>query len=202
MRRIVMFNRVTADGYFAAPDGNLGWVVPDAELDAQGAAGTSGADTILFGRRTYEMFESFWPHVGDDASVAPDPHAPGRPSPEMRAMASWINAATKVVFSRSRTEVTWRNSRLISEFDADEIAAMKRRPGKDIMIFGSGSIVSQLTEHDLIDEYQLILSPVFLGSGRSLIDHMSKSSRLELIEATAYASGNVKLRYTGARTRG
>lgn len=199
MRRIVMFNRVTADGYFAAADGSLGWVVPDAELDRASAAGMPGTDTILFGRQTYEIFERFWPHVGDDASVAPDPHAPGRFSPEMRTIANWINSATKIVFSRTRTDVSWENSRLIPELDAGAIATMKREPGKDIMIFGSGSIVSQLTQHDLIDEYQFIVNPVFLGSGRSLMDGVSKSSRLELIESTAYPSGNLKLRYAGAR---
>ena len=198
MRRIVMFNRVSAEGYFAAPDGNLGWVVPEPELDRGAADNLGGADTILFGRRTYEMFESFWPTVGGDSPTAPDPHAPGRHSPELRAMADWINAASKLVFSTTRKEVTWRNSRLLPTFDPREIAALKRQPGKDIMIFGSGSIVSQLTEHGLIDEYQFIVGPVLLGSGKPLVSGVPANTKLRLLEATEYPSGNVRLRYARA----
>jgi dihydrofolate reductase len=190
MRRIVMFNRVSADGCFAAADGGLGWVVPEPELDRASAGSLGGAGTILFGRRTYEMFESFWPHAVDQ-----DPHAPGQHAPEMRAMAEWINDATKLVFSRTRTEVTWRNSQIFSELDPRAIEALKSQPGGDIMLFGSGSIVSQLTEHGLIDEYHLIVGPLFLGNGRPLLGDVANHVKLDLLEATAYPAGNVKLRY-------
>jgi len=195
MRRIVMFNRVTADGYFAGPDGNLDWVVPEEELDKAAEEGLSGADAILFGRQTYDLFERFWPHALDDSPTAPDPHAAGRRSPAIRAMAIWINQATKLVFSRTRKEVTWRNSRLFHEFDPRGIEAIKKQPGKDIMIFGSGSIVSQLTQHGLIDEYQFVVSPILLGSGRKLLCGVPKSSALDLVEAKKFPSGNVRLRY-------
>lgn len=195
MRRIVAFNRVSADGYFAAADGGLGWVVPEPELDRSAADNLGGADTILFGRRTYEMFESFWPHAVGDSDTARDPHAPGRVSPEMRALGIWINEATKIVFSRTRQDVTWRNSRLRPEFDPREIEALKGEPGKDIMIFGSGSIVSLLTRHGLIDEYRFVVGPVLLGSGRPLVGGVPESLRLDLLEAKAYPSGNVVLRY-------
>jgi dihydrofolate reductase len=195
MRRIVAFNRVTADGYFTAPDGNLNWAVPEEELDKAAAASASGPGTILFGRRTYEMFEQFWPHVVDDSPGAPDPHTPGRRSPEMRAMGAWINEATKVVFSRTRREVPWRNSRVLHELDPHDVEAMKSQPGTDIMIFGSGSVVSQLTQHGLIDEYRFVVSPVLLGSGRPLVSGLPKPSKLNLLESRAYPSGNVVLRY-------
>jgi dihydrofolate reductase len=199
MRRIVTFDRVSADGYFAAPDGNLDWVVPDDEVDKSGAEGIPGTDTILFGRRTYEQFEGFWPHALDDSPTAPDPHAAGRRSPAIRAMAIWINEATKVVFSRTRKDVTWKNSRLRHEIDPREIEAIKRQPGKNMIIFGSGSLVSQLTQHGLIDEYQFVINPILLGSGRPLLAGVTKSSKLELLEAKPYRSGNVVLRYARAK---
>jgi dihydrofolate reductase len=194
MRRIVMFNQVTADGYFAGPDGNLEWVVPDKEFDKSVAAGLPAAGTILFGRRTYELFEAFWPQAVGDTATAPDPHGGDR-SPELRAIGVFINDATKLVFSRTLKSVTWRNSRVIHELDPREIEAMKREPGGDMMIFGSGSIVSQLTRHGLIDEYQFFVSPVLLGSGQSLLSGVPSSSTLDLLEAKQYPSGNVMLRY-------
>lgn len=195
MRRIVSFNRVTADGYFAGLDGNLDWVVPDEEIDSEAGEAIGEVDTILFGRRTYEMFEGFWPHAVDDSASAPDPHAAGRRTPAMRAMGIWINEATKLVFSGTRKKVTWKNSRLLPAFDPREVEALKRQPGKDMIIFGSGSITSRLAEHGLIDEYQFIVCPVFLGAGRPLLGGAATRARLELLEAKQYQSGNVKLRY-------
>ncbi len=195
MRRIVMFNHVSADGFFAGSDGNLNWVVPDEEIDKAAVERMPSIDTILLGRRTYEIFEAFWPHAIGDSQTAPDPHDPGRRSPTLRAMAIWINEATKLVFSKTLKNVTWRNSRLLREVDAREIEAMKKRPGKDMIVFGSGSIVSQLTQHGLIDEYQFVVNPAFLGSGRPLMEGVSKSSKLNLLEARQYPSGNFVLRY-------
>ena len=195
MRRIVMFNRVTADGFFAGPDGNLNWVVPEPVLDQEAAGRLSGRGAMLLGRRTYDMFESFWPHAFDSAGTAANPHDE-RHSPEMRAMAEWINAADKIVISKKRKEVTWRNSRLIRDLNGDTIEALKNESGPDIMIFGSGSVVSQLTDLSLIDEYQFVVGPIFLGSGQRPLENLSKSCRLDLADAKKYPNGNVMLRYT------
>ncbi len=195
MRRIVMFNRVTADGYFARPDGNLDWVVPEEELDKAAAESIPRFDTVLFGRRTYESFAAFWPHALDAEAGASDPHSAGRRSPAIRAMATMLNEATKLVFSRTLKEVTWRNSRVVHEFDPREIETMKSQPGKDMIIFGSGSIVSQLTQHGLVDEYQFVVTPIFIGSGRPLLSGVSTTSKLDLLAARPYQSGNVMLRY-------
>jgi len=117
----------------------------------------------------------------------------------MHALAVWINDTAKVVYSRTRTSVTWKNSRLAGEFDPREVAAMKQQPGRNIMVFGSGAIVSLLAEHDLVDEYQLIVNPVLLGGGQTLVRGLSAPRKVELIEAATYASGNVKLRYRPRR---
>ena len=195
MRRIVAFNRVSADGYFSAPDGNLNWVVPEEEIDKQATQNMSGQGTLMFGRRTYEMFASFWPHQLDKPVGAEDPHSPGRRPPEMHAMAVYINEAIKIVFSRTLKDVRWKNSRLLGKFDPREVERIKQEPGGDIMIFGSGTIVSQLAQNDLIDEYQFVTGPVLLGDGKSLISGMSKTVPLKLVEAKPYKSGNVMLRY-------
>jgi dihydrofolate reductase len=194
-RRIVMFNWVTADGYFAGPDGTLAWVVPDEEQAQAAVEGIADFDTVLFGRRTYELFEGFWRHAVDDASTAPDPHHPGRRSREHRAIALWLNAMTKVVFSSPLQDVTWRPARVLRALDPRAIATMKKQPGKDMIVFGSGSIVSQLTQYGLIDEYPFVVCPVLLGSGRPWLSGVSQHTRLELVEAKPYPSGDVLLRY-------
>ena len=196
MRRIVMFNWLTADGYFAAVDGNLSWVVPDEEQARAAAESIGGVDTVLFGRRTYELFEKFWPHaLDDDVSTTPDPHHPGRRSREHRVIAVALNEMTKLVFSRTLKDVTWRNSRLVRALDPRDIEIMKNQPGKDMIVFGSGSIVSQLARHGLVDEYQFVVSPVLIGNGRQMMSALDATTRLTLLESKPYAAGNVMLRY-------
>jgi len=128
-------------------------------------------------------------------SLAARSSRPGQESNEHRAIAAWMNDATKLVFSRTLKEVTWNNARLVRELDVDEITALKQRPGKNMMIFGSASIVSQLTQHGLIDEYQFVVCPVFLGAGRRLLEGTSQSVKLELLETRKYPSGDISLRY-------
>jgi dihydrofolate reductase len=198
MRRIVMFNRVSADGGFADADGGLDWVVPEPRIDKGAAKATGGVDTILFGRRTYQMFASFWPRFLDDPTLG-DPHAPGRRPPEMVAMARMINDATKIVFSRTLKSVTWKGARLVSKIDPRAIKTLKRGKGKDIMIFGSGSIVTALTALGLIDEYQLVVSPVVLGDGRALFAGLPEPVPVKLLGAKTYPTGTVVLRYAPAR---
>jgi len=198
-RKIVVFDRISADGYFSATDGALDWAVPDADLDKGAAGKLEDSDTMLFGRRTYDMFESFWPHVLKDPATAPDPHNPGRHTPEMRSLAEWINAAKKIVFSKTRGEVSWTNSELRRDIVPREIEALKAQPRKTIMLFGSGSVVSRLSELGLIDEYQLVVCPVLLGGGRSLVSGMAGRVSLELLEARPFPSGNVMLRFAPKR---
>jgi dihydrofolate reductase len=196
MRKLVVFDRVTADGYFSGPEGKLDWVVPDAEIDKLGGdAVASSGNVLLFGRRTYQMFESFWPHVLKDSPEAPDPHMPGRQSAAMRGMAVYINEATKIVFSKTLANVTWHNSRLLHDVEPAAIEALKNEPGGDIMIFGSGQIVSQLTTLGLIDEYHLIVSPLLLGAGKPLVSGVTTRVPLDLFDVKRYESGNVMLRY-------
>ena len=180
---------------FADVDGKLDWTVSDDELDSNAAKSLPGADTILFGRRTYEDFESFWPKALSDAATSPDPHAKGRMSGAIRELAIWINEATKLVFSKKRKEFSWKNSRLLGEFEPRKVAALKEQPGKAIMLFGSGTIATLLTEHGLIDEYHFIVGPVLLGRGRNLLTSVPKLRKIELVESKVYPSGNILLRY-------
>jgi dihydrofolate reductase len=201
MRRIMMFNRVSADGYFSTPSGGLDWTIqePDLDKDMGGNLGDNG--TILFGRKTYDSFESFWPNAlkeGEASKKVKAPHGEKRESEALYQMAKWINDATKIVFSKSRKDVSWHNSKLIREFDPKAIEDMKQQSGKDMIVFGSGSIVSLLTQHGLIDDYLFVVCPLILGSGKSIFTGPEKHLKLELVESKSYPRGNVTMRYRKA----
>jgi dihydrofolate reductase len=199
MRRIVMFEHISADGYFAAADGQLDWVVSEPEMDKEAAAGSGLTDTMIFGRKTYQMFEQFWPKALEDPAGASDPHSAGRRTPELEAIARSINEATKIVFSRTLKTVTWQNSQLRKTFDPREIVAIKEQPGKDIMLFGSGEIATQLAAHELIDEYQFMVSPVILGHGHNLFTDLNRTLKLKTLETKAFPTGVVRHRYQPSR---
>jgi dihydrofolate reductase len=193
MRRIITFNNVSADGYFAAPDGNLNWVINDDEIFMSSQERNPNVDTMLFGRKTFEMFEKAW----RDNKVI-DPHTQ-RESPATKMIADGINAMNKLVFSNTLKSVTWKNSTLLGKLTRERVEEVKRGSGGDIIMFGSGQIASQLTEMGLIDEYQFIINPVLLGNGRLLLTNVTKPSRMKLLESRKFEkSGNVLLRYAVA----
>ena len=179
-----MLNRVSLDGFFAGPNGEIyDWFIPDPEVD-KAAHEMAQADTILFGRVTYQLFESVWP------KVAVDPNAPK----EARITADEVNQMTKVVFSTTLKEVTWEHSILFKGNLAEEVRKLKQGNGPDILIFGSGTIVDQLANEGLLDEYLLVVTPVVLGAGKPLFQDVKKFN-LELLEARDFHSGNVLLHY-------
>lgn len=198
MRRIIAFDHVSADGYFTDAAGRLDWVVQDDGVFEAAKAGGLDADTMFFGRKTYDMFESYWPKALRDPQGAADPHHPQHRSDTTHEMAVWINESAKVVFSRSRKDVTWKNSRLVPELSRQAVEEIRGGPGKDIILFGSGSVASQLAEQGLIDEYDFVVSPVLLGQGRALLSGMPQPRRLELRDSRRFESGVVLQRYARA----
>lgn len=184
MRRIIMFNLVSVDGFFAGPDGNIDWHVVDEEFNQAAVEMITPFDTIVFGRVTYQLFEGYWPNAAKDPAT----------SKEDRIIANKINEMRKIVFSKTLTNVGWMNSRLLHEIAPDEIAIWKQEAGKDMVIYGSGTIVRQLTNLGLIDEYRLLVNPVVLGQGKLLFDDAQRTT-LKLLDAKTFRSGNVLLTY-------
>ncbi|HXK17750.1 MAG TPA: dihydrofolate reductase family protein [Polyangiaceae bacterium] len=195
-RRIVMFNQVSADGFFSDTNGALDWVGSDPEIHARAVEGMPHTDTLLLGRKTYEMFAAFWPSALENLN-APGPHGSSKSDPAFAAMARWLNDTRKLVFSRSLKTAAWHNSH-VTELDPQRISALKREPGKELLIFGSGSIVSQLSLHGLIDEYRFVVCPVLLGRGKTLLGDLTERVSLKLTETKAFNSGNVMLTYRRA----
>lgn len=191
MARLVVYNSISLDGYFTGPDGDLSWAYEgsdDAEWNAFVAENAQGGNEsggrLLFGRVTYEMMASYWP-----TPAAAEAHP---------TVADGMNRMPKIVFSRTLKEASWANSRLLSGPLAAEVVRLKNEPG-DMVIFGSGTIVSALASEGLIDEYQIVVCPVALGKGRTMFEAVKASVPLKLARSRTFGNGKVFLSYEPAR---
>lgn len=185
MRKIITTTWITLDGFIAGPNGEMDWVIVDEEMGKYEGEIVSAADTLLLGRVTYQSFAGSWPYVPDN----PDAQA------EEKEYARKLNAMRKIVFSRTLPSVEWNNSSLVKEVIPEEIVKLKQEPGRDMLIYGSASLVQTLTNHGLIDEYQLLVHPVVLGGGKPLFQDITARRNLRLVKTKAFPSGVVGLYY-------
>jgi len=188
MRKIIVLNRISIDGYFASLNDltfGMDWFVPDPDVDAA-VHGGGPADTLLMGAVTYRGFERSWvPMLSDPTTPAP-----------LRAVAQELTQMNKVVFSTrlQPSEIHWANTELHPGQLVETAARLKTEPGADMLIFGSGSVIRQLFPAGLIDELLLIVTPVIAGRGKSFFQDVPQTG-LSLLSAQSFPSGNVVLRY-------
>ena len=181
MRKISAFDFVTLNGFFQGPKKDISWHRHGTEENKYAMDALKSGSAILFGRLTYELMASYWP---TPMAIKNDP-----------IVAEGMNNAEKIVFSRKLKTVKWNNTRLVKSDLVKEIKKLKQQPGKDIVILGSGSIVTQLAEKDLIDEFQIMVDPVVLGSGTALFKGLKQKLDLELTATRTFKSGVVLLCY-------
>lgn len=183
MRKIVVMNRISIDGYFAGQNGEIDWFGHDPAVE-EATHQMMSPDTLLMGRLTYQMFNHYWVPVGNDPN-----------SPEgLMKIANELNRMQKVVFSTTLEAVDWVNSQLVKNGVEDAVRQVKASQGGDITIFGSGSIVNLLAKANLIDEYILIVSPTILGAGKSMFGGVERTS-FDLLDIRQFESGHAILHY-------
>lgn len=186
MRRLVVFNQVSLDGYFTDRNGDMSWAHKhDAEWNAFAADNAKGGGVLVFGRITYELMASFWPTPFAIKSFP--------------TVAEGMNSMPKVVFSRTLDKATWNNTKLVKTGMAAEMRKMKKEPGADMVILGSGSIVSQLAQEGLIDEFQIVVNPVVLGAGRTMFEGVKDKLTMKRTNTRTFSNGNVVLSYEPGR---
>lgn len=182
MRKIIVLNYASLDGFIAKRnEKNADWIVWDDRIDDYYAETQNDADTMIFGRTTFQGMKDYW--------------ATSESKDEKPGIVRFMNETKKIVFSKSLTETGWENSELRREIVASEIEELKKQTGKNIIIYGSASIVSQLTKRDLIDEYRIMLNPVVLGGGKPYFEKPENILRLNLIETKTFDCGTILLRY-------
>jgi dihydrofolate reductase len=180
MRKLRVFESISVDGYFTDAHGDMSFAHAgrqDAEFAAWVSGNASAGGELLFGRKTYQMMEAFWP----------TPLA----AQQMPAVAKGMNAARKYVASRTITP-TWNNAHLLAGDLVKAVRDLKATDGPGIVVLGSGSVAGQLGDAGLVDEYQFVVIPVALGGGRTIF---TKGGPLRLIEQRAFACGNVVVTY-------
>ena len=190
MRTLRVIEFMSLDGVIQAPgdpeedtEGGFrhgGWQRPyvDELLGATAAQGMAATDAYLFGRKTYEAMVSYWPTVSDE-----DPYA------------RHLNSTPKYVASRTLEAPTWRHSTVISGGVPEQVARLKDEPGGNIAVLGSAGLVRTLIEHELVDEYFLVVFPVIIGSGKRLFGQSEEPRELTLVESAATSTGGMMLTY-------
>jgi len=186
--RLFMFMTISVDGFFEGRDHDISWHNVDDEVKKFAIMQLRETDAILFGRRTYELFEDFWPKAADDLKISKDD----------LEIARLINNMNKVVFSKTLTKVeekeNWRNVKLIRDVNPEEIKRWKQESGKDLDIGGSNLAVS-FAQLGLIDEIRIMVAPVVLGEGTRLFEGIKDKLALSLLKTRTFKSGNVLLYY-------
>ena len=185
MRKIIVYNLVTVDGYFAGPNGEIEWHNYDNEMKAYSLKQMKSLSALIFGQTTYELMAGYWP-TSDGIKSEP-------------VVAQIMNNIPKIVFSEMLEEVAdgavWKNVNVYHEIKSEEIIKMKKQEGGDIAIFGSGTIVQQFTNLGLIDEDRLVVNPLILGNGKSLFKEIKNQLNLRLISTKVFKNGNILLCY-------
>jgi dihydrofolate reductase len=188
MRKVILSTNVTLDGFIEGPNGELDWMAMDGELWADFNDLQNNVDTVLFGRAAYQGFAAHWPAVAAN---------PASPKYELD-FARWLERTPKLVFSKTLGAAEWKNSRLVTGNLVDEIANLRQRPGRDLLMFGGGGIASTFMKLGLIDGYRINVFPVILGAGIPLFKDLRGRIHLQLLNRKTYQSGVVGLQYREA----
>jgi len=179
---------LSLDGYFEGLNHDLSWHNVDDEFNKFAIEQLRETGLILFGRRTYQLMEGFWPKAAVDPETSPD----------NQEIARLINNAEKIVFSRTLDSVreteNWRNVKLRRKVDPVEIRRLKEMPGRDIWV-GTSDLAVSFIKEGLIDEFRFMINPVVVGGGRRIFEGLNRKLDLELTESRNFASGNVLLYY-------
>ena len=182
MRKVTVFENITLNGFFADANGDVQWAHEgdnDAEFAAFVASNASGSSTLVFGRITYDIMVRFWP---TDAARQ-----------SMPEVAKGMNASQKLVFSRTLAKPDWENTRVVNSDPPGEIRRLKAQDGPGIAVLGSGSIAAQLAAANLIDDYQFVVNPIVLSTGKTLFAGADR--KLKLVDSRTFKNGKVFLRY-------
>ena len=185
MRKIISFMHISLDGFVAGPNGEMNWIKIDEELFDHIGKRIGGTDAALYGRKSYEMMEGYWP------TAAEQPNA----SKHDIEHSAWYKTAGKIVLSKSMKGADLPNTTIISDDISDKINEIKQQERTEILLFGSPTATHALIEQNLIDGYWLFVNPVILGEGIPLFANVKEKTKLRLVSNQQFTSGVTELSY-------
>lgn len=177
MRKLIVTEYVTLDGVMEEP-GHWSFQFWSEEAAKYKFDELFASDALLLGRVTYEGFAKAWPSMKDE-----------------QGFADRMNSMPKYVVSTTLSEGTWNNTQVIKENIVEEISRLKQQPGMDILVAGSAALLQTLMQHNLVDEYKLMVHPIVLGSGKRLFKDRADKLVLQLVDTKVFSSGIVILTY-------
>lgn len=181
MRKITAFIFTSLNGYYQGADGNIDWHSNGPEEIEFAQNKLQEGKTLLFGRKTYELIRNFW--------VSPMAYE------LFPTVALRLNQTEKLVCSNTLKKTEWNNTSIISGDTVGEIKRLKESVGEDITLMGSGNLLKQLAEADLIDEYEIMIDPVLLGNGKTIFEGINKELNLQITEARLFRESGTLLLY-------
>jgi dihydrofolate reductase len=185
MKKINLLVHVSLDGFVGGLKGELDWIYLDEEIFNHVALRTDEADTALYGRKTYQMMQAYWPTAANQS----------HPTRHDIEHSRWYASVKKVVISRTMQGAKLVNTLIISDYLSQEIIDLKNSAGRDILMLGSPTAAHALMAENLIDDYWLYVNPVLLGKGIPLFCGFNEKIPLTLVENKEFSSGVVCLHY-------
>lgn len=186
MRQLSAFLFISLNGYYKDENDSMEWHRHGSEEESFSQEGLSGGNILVFGRKTYQLMESFWP-----TSMAEQ---------QMPEVAAGMNRADKIVFSRTLRSVTWENTTLVNDGMIKYLKDLRSNGKKDMTILGSGEVVSQLLDAGILDELQIMIDPITLRDGTPLFTGTTQHHSLELVSSRIFRSGVILLTYRPQRS--
>lgn len=189
MRKIISFVHISLDGFVAGPNEEMNWIRVDEEIFDHVGSRVAKTDTAMYGRKTFEMMQAYWPTAGEapDASKHDLEHS------------AWYKKANKIVLSTTLRESDFTNTKIIRNHLSKEINELKRQAGGDILLFGSPTATHSLVQQNLVDGYWLFVNPIVLGAGVALFTGVKEKTSLVLQNSHRFSSGVVALDYYAER---
>jgi dihydrofolate reductase len=185
MRKIVSFMHTSLDNFVAGPNGEMDWIKVDDAMFDFASKRTSESDLALYGRKTFDMMEAYWPTAADQPN----------PSKHDIEHSAWYKQVNKVVLSKTLKGKTIPKTTIVSENIAQEILKLKKTNGKEIIIFGSPSVSHLLVKENLVDELWLFVNPILLGNGIPMFKGIQERKNLKLVSSHVLDSGVICLHY-------
>lgn len=186
MRKIISFMHLSLDGFVAGPNGEMDWIKVDQEIFDHVGRRIGQGDTAMYGRKTYQMMESYWPTAGDQPTA----------TKHDIEHSTWYKKAHKIVLSKTIKGADPATTTVIDENLADRINELRQQAGTEILLFGSPTATHALMQLNLVDGYWLFVNPIILGRGLPLFEGIQDQTRLRLLNTRQFGSGVTELNYT------